>query len=66
MALLINLLIWMLIFACIGYGLYLACMKFFPEFPPARWICGAVLLIMMLIFLGQSFSGGNIPRFYGQ
>lgn len=55
---LIGILIWVVIFAVIAFGLLWVCNRFFPEFPPARWICGAVLLIILLLFIAAQFPGG--------
>ncbi len=52
---LILVLICLVVFAVAAYGLLWICNKFFPEFPPARWICGAILLIVALVFLSQQF-----------
>jgi hypothetical protein len=57
---LIGLLIAVLVFCCIAYGLWWICQRFFPEFPPARWICGVILLIMLLAFFGHVSGGGSI------
>ncbi len=48
---LIQILIYAVIFAVIAYGLYWVCTHFFPSFPPALWICGAILLIILLLFI---------------
>lgn len=58
---LIAILIWIIVFAVVAYGLLWVCGKFFPEFPPARWICGAILLIALLLFISQRF--GSTFRF---
>ena len=53
---LISLLIALIIFAIIGYGLYWVCVKFaLPQ--PVMWICGAILLIIILIFAARTFGG---------
>ena len=57
---LIGLIIYILIFAIVAYGLYWVCTKFaLPQ--PVLWICGAILLIMLLLFLGNQFGmiGGS-------
>jgi hypothetical protein len=59
MGTLIALLIWIVIFAIVAYGLLWVCSRFFPEFPPARWICGGILLIILLIAIGNQYSGGG-------
>lgn len=58
MQLLISLLVWIVIFAIVAYGLYWVCTKFgLPQ--PILWICGAILLIFILIFVsGQLGDGG--------
>ena len=59
MQLLISLLIWIVIFAIVAYGLYWVCTKFgLPQ--PILWICGAILLIFILVFVaGQIGEGGG-------
>ena len=58
MQVLISLLIWIVIFAIVAYGLYWVCTKFgLPQ--PVLWICGAILLIFILVFVaGQLGEGG--------
>jgi hypothetical protein len=49
----INLIIIVMLFSIAAYGLYWICIKF--ELPkPVLWICGALLIIVILLFL----SGG--------
>lgn len=58
---LIQLIIYIVIFAVVGYGLWWICVKFaLPQ--PVLWICGAILLIIALIFLGNQLGvgGGNL------
>ncbi len=55
---LIQFLIYIVIFAIAAYGLYWICTHFFPNFPPALWICGAVLLIVVLLFISRGLGGG--------
>lgn len=59
---LILVLICLVVFAVAAYGLLWICNKFFPEFPPARWICGAILLIVALVFLSQQFPSLSLHR----
>ncbi len=54
---LIYFLIAIILFAIVAYGLLWVCSKFFPEFPPARWICGGILLSIILILVAQRFNG---------
>lgn len=49
---LIQLIICVVVFAVAGYGLWWICTKFqLPQ--PVLWICRAVLLIVILIFLSR-------------
>ena len=56
---LITFLIAIIIFAVAAYGLFWICQKFFPEFPPARWICGAILLIIVLLYIASQLGAGG-------
>ena len=58
---LIYLLINILVFAVIAYALYWVCTHFFPQFPPALWICGAVLLIVLLLFISGQLTSPLLP-----
>lgn len=54
---LISLIIYVMIFAIVGYGLWWVCTKFgLPQ--PVLWICGAILLIIILVFVSQHLGGG--------
>lgn len=54
---LIALIIYIVIFAIVGYGLWWICVKFaLPQ--PVLWICGAILLIIVLLFLSRQLGGG--------
>ena len=49
---LIMLIIWIVIFAIVAYGLYWVCTKFgLPQ--PVLWLCGAILLIVLLLFIAR-------------
>lgn len=61
MDMLITLLIWAIVFAIVAFGLLWICNRFFPEFPPARWICGGILLIILLLAISREFPAG-IPH----
>lgn len=57
---LIQLLVFLVIFAIVGYGLWWICQKFaMPQ--PVIWIVGAILLIIVLLFLANQLgvSGGG-------
>lgn len=58
MQMLINLLIWIVVFAIAAFGLSWVCDRFgLPQ--PVKWICGAILLICILLFIaGQLGDGG--------
>jgi hypothetical protein len=52
---LITLLIYIVIFAIFAYGLYWVCVNFsLPQ--PVMWICGALLLIIILYFLARQIG----------
>ena len=59
---LIMVLICLVAFAVVAYDLLWICNRFFPEFPPARWICGAIFLIVALVFLWQQFPPLSLHR----
>lgn len=55
---LIYLIIYVVIFATVGYALFWICDRAgFPE--PVRWIVGAILLIVVLLFLANQIGGGT-------
>jgi uncharacterized membrane protein len=59
---LISLLIALIIFAIVAYGLYWVCVKFqLPQ--PVMWICGAILLIVILLFVARQV-GVTEPIFF--
>ncbi len=59
---LIQLIIYVVIFAIVAYGLYMVCVKFaLPQ--PVLWICGAILLIIILVFLSSQLGGAG-ARFH--
>jgi len=59
---LIQLLIYIVVFAIVAYGLYWICIKFaLPQ--PVLWICGAILLIIILIFVSGRLGGGSVGLF---
>jgi hypothetical protein len=58
---LIQFLIYLVIFCIVAYGLYWVCVKFtLPQ--PVMWICGAILLIILLVFVASQL-GGNVALF---
>ena len=61
---LIYLLVQVLLFALLAYGLYFICMRFLPAFPPALWICGAILLTIILYWAARTFGSGA-AHFHG-
>ena len=63
MGLLINLIIYIVIFAIVAYGLWWVCVKFgLPQ--PVLWLVGAILLIFLLYVIagqvGVTGSGGSL------
>ena len=50
---LIALLVWVIIFAVVGYGAWWICTHYQMP-PPVFWIVGAILLIILLLFIGRS------------
>lgn len=55
---LIQLLIYIVIFAVVGYGLWWVCAKFaLPQ--PVLWICGAIPLIIILLFIARQLGTGS-------
>ena len=58
---LIQLIIYLVIFAIVAYGLYFVCVKFsLPQ--PVMWICGAILLIIILVFVSHQLGDGGAGR----
>lgn len=58
---LIQFLIWVLLFCIVAYGLYWVCTSFsLPQ--PVMWICGAILLIILLLF-ASGMAGVSMPHF---
>lgn len=49
---LINLVIYVILFAVVAYGIHWVCVQFsLPQ--PVMWICGGLLLIVLLVFLSH-------------
>lgn len=60
---LIQLLIVVVIFAVIAYGLWWVCTKFaLPQ--PVLWIVGAILLIFLLLFISRQLGEGGGFRLF--
>ena len=62
---LIEFMVACIVFAIIAYALYVVCTKFLANFPPALWICGAILLIIILAYAANRFAGAHVPGFSG-
>ncbi len=63
MNVLINLLIYIIVFGIVAWGLIYLCERFqMPQ--PVKWICGGILLVIILIWVaGQVGDGGlTFPR----
>lgn len=49
---LIMLIVWIVVFAIAAYGIFWACQSFqMPK--PVLWVCGALLIIVILLFLAS-------------
>jgi hypothetical protein len=61
MGTIITLIIWIVVFAIAAYGLHWVCTNFaLPQ--PVLWLCGALLLIVILLFLvRQTGISLNLP-----
>lgn len=59
MQLLISLVIWIIIFVIVAYGLAWVCTKFgLPQL--VLWICGTILLVFILIFVAEQLGNGGV------
>lgn len=59
---LIMLIVYIILFAIVAYGLNYVCVMYnLPQ--PIRWIVGGVLLIVLLLFLSHQLGVGNGPIF---
>jgi len=60
---LIQLIIYIIVFAVVGYGLWWVCVKFaLPQ--PIVWIVGAILLIILLLFVSHQLVVGTGGRLF--
>lgn len=51
----INLLISVILFCVVAYGVWWVCVRFgMPA--PVLWLCGAVLLIVLILFLARQLG----------
>lgn len=58
----IYLIIVVMIFCAVAYGLKWVCANFgLPQ--PVLWICGVLLLCIILLFLANQFGGAGAPVF---
>jgi hypothetical protein len=56
---LIQLLILIVIFAIVAYGLWWICVKFgMPQ--PVLWLVGAILLIIILLYISGQLGGTHV------
>ena len=63
MSVLISLLVYIIVFAIVAWGLIFLCDKFaMPQ--PVKWICGGILLVIILIWLAGQLGDGTMtfPR----
>jgi hypothetical protein len=56
---LIIVLVAIVVFAIVAFGFKWICDRFFPNFPPALWICGIILIVLILFAARAIFSGGG-------
>lgn len=60
---LISIIIWIVVFCIVAYGLKWVCSSFgLPQ--PVLWICGAILLIILLLFVAGQFGGTSGIRLF--
>jgi hypothetical protein len=57
----ISLLVALIVFAVVAYGIWWVCAKFSMP-PPVLWLCGGVLLIILLLFLAQQFGISTVLK----
>ena len=57
----ISLLVSLIIFAVIAYGVWWLCVKFSMP-PPVLWLCGGILLVILLLFLARQLGVAPILR----
>lgn len=54
----IRILIWVVVFCAVAYGLKWVCVAYaLPQ--PVLWLCGVVLLIILLLFIASQFNTGG-------
>jgi cbb3-type cytochrome oxidase subunit 1 len=58
----IGIIIAVVIFAVVALGLLWICSKFLDEFPIARWICGALLIIVILLYISGQIHLPSYPH----
>jgi len=59
MQLLIGVLVAMVVLAILAFGMKWICDCFFPNFAPAYWICGIILIIILLVAINAVLSSGT-------
>jgi len=58
---LISLIIAILVFCILAYALVWTCDKFDMP-PPVKWACGALLLIVLLLWASANLGGVHLTR----
>jgi hypothetical protein len=59
-----NLIVSIVIFAIMAYGIYTIC-KYFELPKPVLWISGVILLLILLYYTARVFGGGGgVPTFF--
>ena len=56
---LIHVLIMMIVFAVLAFAMKWTCDQFFSGFKPAYWVCGVILLIIILYFVSSQMVGAG-------
>jgi hypothetical protein len=58
----VQIIIWIIIFCVVAYGMLWVCQRFgLPQ--PVLWLCGALLLIVLLLFVASQFAGAGTSLF---
>ena len=58
---LIEIIIGIALLAALGWGLFWVCDRAFPNFAPAKWAVGVLLIILILLFANRelNYTGGG-------
>lgn len=56
---LIEIIIGIALLAALGWGLFWVCDRAFPNFAPAKWLVGVLMIILILMFANREMNYGN-------